>query len=421
MRMAAHRNDAAGMARRVRLLLILGALSAFAPLSIDMYLPALPALGHGFGANASQVQLTLSACLLGLALGQLVAGPLSDALGRRRPLLVGVAAYTVASLLCVLAPSVGALVVLRFVQGFAGAAGIVIARAVVRDRYTGVAAARYFSLLMLVNGLAPILAPIIGGQLLRVTSWRGVFVVLAAIGALLFLAAATGLDETLAPADRHTGGLPATLVTFRRLLADHLFVGYALSSGLSFAAMFAYISGSPFVLQDIYGVSPQLFSVVFGGNALGIMAASQVNGRLVVRVPLPRLLAMGLTGTALGGIILLAAVASHVGLIGIVPALFVVVSSQGIVLPNATSLALSGHPRVAGSASALLGVLQYIIGAAAAPLVGIGGTATALPMAMVIAILGSAALATHLLLARGAAGHTTAFSSDAQNVLDAQA
>jgi DHA1 family bicyclomycin/chloramphenicol resistance-like MFS transporter len=379
------------MARRVRLLLILGALSAFAPLSIDMYLPALPALGRGFGVSAAQVQLTLSACLLGLALGQLVAGPLSDALGRRRPLLVGVAAYTVASLLCVLAPSVGALVAVRFVQGLAGAAGIVIARAVVRDRYAGVAAARYFSLLMLVNGLAPILAPVIGGQLLRVTSWRGVFVVLAAIGALLLLATASGLDETLAPADRHTGGLPATLATFRRLLADRFFVGYALSSGLSFAAMFAYIAGSPFVLQDIYGLSPQLFSLVFGVNALGIMAASQINGRLVDRVPLPRLLAVGLAMTALGGIAVLAAVLGHVGLIGVTPALCVVVSSQGIVLPNATSLALSGHPRTAGSASALLGVLQYVIGAAAAPLVGVGGTATALPMAVVIAALGSAA------------------------------
>lgn len=321
----------------------------------------------------------------------MVAGPLSDALGRRRPLLVGVAAYTVASLLCVLAPSVGVLVAVRFVQGLAGAAGIVIARAVVRDRYAGVAAARYFSLLMLVNGLAPILAPVIGGQLLRVTSWRGVFVVLAAIGALLLLATASGLDETLAPADRHTGGLPATLATFRRLLADRFFVGYALSSGLSFAAMFAYIAGSPFVLQDIYGLSPQLFSLVFGVNALGIMAASQINGRLVDRVPLPRLLAVGLAMTALGGIAVLAAVLGHVGLIGVTPALCVVVSSQGIVLPNATSLALSGHPRTAGSASALLGVLQYVIGAAAAPLVGVGGTATALPMAVVIAALGSAA------------------------------
>jgi len=253
---------------------------------------------------------------------------------------------------------------------------------------------------MLVNGLAPILAPLIGAQLLRFTSWRGVFVALATIGALLLLATATGLHETLARADRHTGGVPATLATFRRLLANRLFVGYALSSGFAFAAMFAYISGSPFVLQDIYGVSPQLFSLIFGVNALGLMAASQVNGWLVDRMPLRRLLAVGLAGTALGGVALLGAVAANVGLLGVLAALFVVVSSQGVVLPNATTLALSGHPRTAGSASALLGVLQYSIGAAAAPLVGLGGTSTARPMAIVIAVLGVAALTVFVLLGR---------------------
>src|SRR5947209_496990 len=216
--------------RRVWLVFILGALSAFGPLSIDMYLPALPSLSRDFGTGASQAQLTLSACLLGLALGQTSAGPLSDALGRRRPLLIGLGAYALASLLCVVAPSVFVLVVLRFVQGFAGAAGIVIARAVVRDLYSGVAVAQFFSLLMLVNGLAPILAPLFGGLLLRFTSWRGVFVVLAVIGMLLLLAAATGLDETLPPDRRQSGGIRATIMTFRQLLASRSFAGYALSS-----------------------------------------------------------------------------------------------------------------------------------------------------------------------------------------------
>jgi len=383
-----------------RLVLILGALSAFAPLSIDMYLPALPALGRDFGTGASQVQLTLSSCLLGLALGQLIAGPVSDALGRRRPLLVGVAAYAAASLLCVVAPSVGALILLRFVQGLGGAAGIVISRAIVRDLHAGVAAVRFFSLLTLVNGLAPILAPIIGAQLLRGASWRGVFVALAVIGSLLLLAAATGLTETLAPGDRRAGGVSATLATFRQLLADRLFVGYALSSGLAFAAMFAYISGSPFVLQGIYGVSPQLFSVLFGANALGLVIVSQVNGRLVGRVSMRRLLAVGLVATAGGGAALLAVVAAGVGLAGVLPALFVVVSSLGVVLPNATALALSGQPSTAGSASALLGVLQYSVGAAVAPLVGLGGARTALPMALVIAALGIGALTTFTWLSR---------------------
>jgi len=388
--------------RRAWLVFILGALSAFGPLSIDMYLPALPSLSRDFGTGASQAQLTLSACLLGLALGQTIAGPISDALGRRRPLLVGLTAYALASLLCVVAPSVLALVVLRFVQGCAGAAGIVIARAVVRDLHSGEALARFFSLLMLVNGLAPILAPLFGGLLLRFTSWRGVFIVLAVIGALLLLAAATGLRETLPPDRRQSGGIRATIMTFRKLLASRSFVGYALSCGLAFAAMFAYISGSPFVLQDIYGLSPQLFSVMFGANALGLMTAGQINGRLVGRVPLTRLLAAGLTATATGGVALLAVVITGgIGLVGILPSLFVVVSSLGFVLPNATALALSGHPRNAGSASALLGVLQFAIGAAAAPLVGALGSRTALPMSVVMATLGVCALVTFALLVRG--------------------
>src|SRR6266487_2534179 len=394
--------------RRVQFVFILGALTAFGPLSIDMYLPALPSLSRDFGTGASQVQLTLSACLLGLALGQTIAGPISDALGRRRPLLVGLTAYALVSLLCVVAPSVFVLVGLRFVQGCAGAAGIVIARAIVRDLHSGEALARFFSLLMLVNGLAPILAPLFGGLLLRFTSWRGVFIVLAVIGALLLLASATGLGETLPPERRQSGGIRATIMTFRQLLASRSFVGYALSCGLAFAAMFAYISGSPFVLQDIYGLSPQSFSVMFGVNALGLMTAGQINGRLVGRVPLKRLLAGGLTATATGGVALLAVVITGgIGLVGILPSLFLVVSSLGFVLPNATALALSGHPRSAGSASALLGVLQFAIGAAAAPLVGAFGARTALPMSVVIATLGCSALLAFMLLVRGRRTHAS--------------
>ena len=385
-------------ARRVGRTIILGALGAIAPLSIDMYLPALPALGRTFGTGASQIQLTLSAFVLGLALGQIVAGPLSDALGRRRPLLVGLAGYAVTSLLCLLAPSAGALVALRFVQGAAGAAGIVIASAVVRDLYAGVAAARFFSMLMLVSGLAPILAPIIGAQVLRFTSWQGVFIVLAVLGTLLLLAVATGLRETLPLERRQRGGIRATVTTFRRLLADRAFLGYTLASGLAFAAMFAYISGSPFVLQEIYRVSPQQFSLLFGMNAVGLVVASQVNARLVGRVAPRRLLTGGLLAQAGGALVLLVVVTSGtIGLAGVVPALFVVVASLGFVRPNATMLALAGHPHIAGSAAALIGVLQFAIGAVAAPIAGLGGL-TALPMAAVIAALSGGALAVLVLL-----------------------
>lgn len=379
--------------RRVRLVVILGALSAFGPLSIDLYLPALPALTRDLGAGASAGQLTLTACLAGLAFGQLVAGPLSDRLGRRRPLLAGLAAYVAASLACALAPSIGALVALRFVQGLAGAAGIVIARAVVRDLRSGAEAARLFSFLMLVTGLAPILAPVVGGELLRVTSWRGLFVALALIDVVLLAAAAGWLEETLPTARRHDGGLRETGRAFGVVSRDRVFVAYALLLSLSFAEMFAYIAGSSFVTQDLYGVSSQTFALIFGLNALGLTACSQVNGALVGRLGPRRLLSIGLGLGAAGGLTLLAVVvAGGIGLAGILPCLFVAVSSIGLVLPNATALALADYPHVAGSASALVGVTQFLVGAAIAPLVGIAGTRSALPMGIAMAALGLGAV-----------------------------
>jgi DHA1 family bicyclomycin/chloramphenicol resistance-like MFS transporter len=379
--------------RRLLFIVVLGSLTAFGPLSIDMYLPGLPEMARSFNASASAAQLTLTACLVGLALGQLLAGPLSDRLGRRRPLLLGVAAYSAASLFCALSPTVEVFTGLRLVQGLAGAAGIVISRAAVRDLYSGVEAARFFSILMLVNGLAPILAPVIGGQLLKVTSWRGVFVTLAGIGLVLLLAAALGLPETLPPERRRGDGLRATLATMRALCGDRVFVGYALTCGLSFAAMFCYIAGSPFVLEDIYGVSPQLFSAVFAANACGIVAASQVNHKLLERFS-PRVLlrAALLAGAGAGVVLLTLVLIGGLGVWAVLVPLFVVVSSVGVVMPNSTALALTDHPDTAGSASALLGMLQFVVGAGAAPLVGVAGKETAVPMALMIALLGVGAL-----------------------------
>ncbi|RFS82687.1 Bcr/CflA family efflux MFS transporter [Actinomadura spongiicola] len=380
--------------RRLWMIMVLGALTAVAPLSIDMYLPALPSLAEDLGTGPVQTQLTLTACIVGLAIGQGVAGPLSDAFGRRRPLLIGMAAYAVASLLCVAAPTVETLIALRLVQGATGAAGIVIARAIVQDLYDGVAAAKFFALLMLVNGLAPILAPAVGGQLLRLMPWPGVFAVLAGIGVALFLASLAGLGETLPPGRRQTGGLRATAATFRTLVADRSFVGHGLASGLAFAAMFTYIAGSPFVLQDIYGLSPQAFSLVFGVNSVGIVAAGQVSGVLAGRVALRRLLGVGLAIVAAGAIGLLAVVLAGGGLYPVLTALFLVAAGQGLIGPNATALALSGRPpQVAGTASALLGVSQFALGGAAAPLAGIAGPDTAVPMALAIAALAFLAVA----------------------------
>ena len=389
--------------RKAGLVFIIGALSAFGPFSLDMYLPGLPALSNDLGGTAWQAQLTLSACLLGLASGQIVVGPLSDRLGRRGPLLAGLLAYALASVLCALSPSMTALIGLRFVQGLAGAAGIVLARAVVRDLYSGAEAARFFALTMAINGLAPILAPVFGGALLTVTTWRSVFLVLAGIGAILLVAAFLGLRESLPPERRQNRGFGATLATFRTLLRDKAFMGYALSSGLAFAAMFAYISGSPFVLQNIYRVSPQVFSFVFAANAFGIVVASQVSGRLVGRVHPRRLLAIGMAGSLLGGVLLLTVVLAGVGLVGILPAFFLVVASIGLIAPNSTALAMAEHPQAAGSASGLVGVVQYLIGAVASPLVGIGGSETALPVALTIAVLSVAAFGVFWGMTRGRA------------------
>jgi DHA1 family bicyclomycin/chloramphenicol resistance-like MFS transporter len=390
-------SDRPGIAR---LILILGALVALGPLSIDAYVPGLPKLTRDLSASASGAQLTITACLLGLAVGQLLAGPLSDALGRRRPLLAGLALYTVAGLLCALASDVWVLVALRLVQGIGGAFGLVIANAVVRDRTAGAAAARVFALLMLVAGVAPVLAPIGGGQLLRVTGWQGIFVALAALGGVILLVSLIGLPETLPPLRRRPGGMRAIRPVFTRLLADRVFVGYVLANGLAFAAMFAYISGSPYVLQEIHGLSPQAYSGVFAVNALGLVAAAQLSGRLVHRAGARPLLATGLAGSATGGVGVLLAAVTGPGLVPLLAALFVSVTSVGLVLPNAAALALQDHAEHAGAAAALLGFSQFLIGGALAPLAGAAGTRTAIPMGVVMAVLGCLSLLAYLTLTR---------------------
>ncbi|MFJ3134940.1 multidrug effflux MFS transporter [Streptomyces sp. NPDC086843] len=366
---------------------ILGGLTAVTPLAMDMYLPALPEVTRALHAPAATVQLTLTACLAGMALGQLVVGPMSDRWGRRRPLLVGLAIYVVATALCAFAPTVELLVACRLAQGLAGAAGIVIARAVARDLYDGVALARFFSTLMLISGMAPIMAPLIGGQVLRFTDWRGVFVVLTVAGLLLTALVWTKLPETLAPSDRHGGGFGQTLGAMRRLLADRAFTGYMLAGGFAFASLFAYVAASPFVMQEIYGASPQTFSLLFGLNSVGLMIMGQVNGKILVgRVRLDKVLGIGLAvvvAAATALLLMSLGVFGEVGLVPVAAALFVLMSSMGIVMPNTQTLPLMRARQAAGSASALLGTTSFLIGAMASPLVGIAGEDTAVPMAVV--------------------------------------
>lgn len=354
---------------------------------MDMYLPALPEVTDALDSPAATIQVTLTACLAGMALGQLVIGPMSDKWGRRRPLLFGMVVYVLATAICALAPTAELLIGFRLLQGLAGSAAVVIARAVVRDLYDGVEMARFFSTLMLISGVAPVVAPLIGGQVLRFSDWRGVFVVLTAVGALLTLVVWRSLGETLPPEQRQTGGVGSALRTMRGLLADRVFAGYTLAGGFAFATLFSYISASPFVVQEIYGASPQAFSLLFGLNSVGLIAAGQVNGKLLVgRVRLDKVLAGGIaviTAASVALLLMAAGVFGEVGLVPIAAALFVLMSAMGVVLPNTNALALMRTPHAAGSASALLGTSSFLVGAIASPLVGIAGEGTAVPMAVV--------------------------------------
>lgn len=367
--------------RRTSLLVtfVLGGLTALPALSMDMYLPALPAVTAALHRPAATVQLTLTACLAGMAVGQLAVGPMSDRWGRRRPLLIGMLIYVVATAICALAPTAELLISFRLLQGLAGASAIVIARAVVRDLYDGLAMARFFSTLMLISGVAPIAAPVLGGQILRFTDWRGVFVVLTVVGSLLTLVVWRWLGETLPPEQRHGGGLGQALHTMRGLLADRVFTGYMLASGFTFAALFAYVSGSAFVVQDIYGASPQTFSLLFGLNSIGLVLVGQLNGRVLVgRVNLDAVLAFALTVITLASVALLLMASGAFGEIGLVPmaaGLFMLMSAMGMAMPNTNTQALLRTRRAAGSASALLGTSSFLIGAIASPLVGIAGRA----------------------------------------------
>jgi MFS transporter, DHA1 family, multidrug resistance protein len=395
--------------RRFQLVVILGSLAMMGPLSIDMYLPALPTIVKDFHTTSSNVQLTLTFFLLGLALGQLIAGPISDVRGRRIPLMTGLLIYTISSLFCAISPSIWSLILLRFVQGLAGAAGIVLSRAIVRDLYSGTQLTKFFTLLMLVNGLGPIIAPLIGGQMLRLTSWHGIFIILSCVGFLMFLTVLMSLKETLPIENRSSGGISQTFVKFRHLFADREFMGYALSQGFVTAALFAYISGSSFVLQTIYGVSPQTYSFIFAINGLGFVVASQITGRLVSRIKEIKLLVSGFVIVSIGGVSLLLVLLMGTGLPWVLPPFFLIVASMGIVGPTTTSLALQKQGKSAGSAAALLGVLSLMFGAFSSPLVGIGGGQTALPLGIVIAVASVSSILCYALFIRSRykpEGHT---------------
>jgi DHA1 family bicyclomycin/chloramphenicol resistance-like MFS transporter len=375
--------------------LALGGLSTFGPLALDLYLPALPRLTDDLHASQASAQLSLSVCMIGLAAGQLLVGPVTDRVGRRVPLLVGVALFAVTAGLCAIAPSIGPLLVLRLLGGLAGGAGIVIARAMVRDLYGGVVAAKVFALLILVSGTAPIVAPVIGGQLLRITDWRGLFGALAAIGVLLFATALTQ-RETLPVDRRRAHGLRGMSRVLREVVRDRTFLVPALVQGLGMCGMFVYIAMGSFVLQGGYGLDAQLYALVFAVNAAGIVLAGKLSGMYVERAGPRLLLAVGVV------VLVLAAVAMVVGVLvsrsvwALLPALFVLVAAGGLIMPNATALALEGQGNAAGTGSAVVGLAQFGFGAVVPPLASLGGVT---PLVMVVTILATSAAAALVLFA----------------------
>jgi DHA1 family bicyclomycin/chloramphenicol resistance-like MFS transporter len=367
---------------------MLGAFVALGPLTIDMYLPALPTIRDDLGTSSATVQLTLTGTLVGLALGQLVVGPLSDAFGRRRPLLAGAALHVVASLLVLVAPTIGVLGVLRVLQGVGTAAAGVVALAIVRDLFSGRAAATMLSRLFLVMGVAPVLAPTLGGEVLRFTSWRGVFAVLAVYGVLVMVLGSLCLRETLPPERRRSGGVAGTLRTYAGLFRDRVYVGLIVVAGLTMAALFTYVSGSSFVYQREFGLDEQQFGVLFGVGAAWLIAATQLNPVLLRRwTPAQILVSATIAGALAGGLLLLLAATSTGGLFGVAGPLWAVLFAAGLALPNGPALALADYGHSAGSAAALLGAVQFGVGAAVSPLVGLLGNDAVAMGAVIVAAL----------------------------------
>jgi DHA1 family bicyclomycin/chloramphenicol resistance-like MFS transporter len=388
-------------------------LTVFGPISMDLYLPALPALTSELGAVTSVAQLTVTACLIGLAAGQLLAGPLSDRFGRRGILLIGIVAYILTSLLCALSPSIDLLILARLVQGLAGGVGIVIATAAGRDVFEGKALIRFYGRLTVIGGFAAIVGPLLGGLLNTFTDWRGLFVFLAAIGVVILVITLLVFGETLPAEQRTGGGFSQTIRAYRTLLSDRVFLGAVLNQGFLYAALFAYLAGSTFVLQDIYGLTPQWYAAAFGLNSAGHMIFGYVAGRSAERWSIPGTLAVGVVVTGVGAVGLLVAGLTPMPLWTVIVSLFALSSGVAITAPPATTLALSDYPQMAGTASSLLGMVRFGFGGIAAPFVGIAGALSILPLGITTVVTVLLAAAACLLLVRRPAHATRSLHADA--------
>ena len=368
--------------RQLWLTIFLGLMTAMAPLSTDMYLPALPTMQVDMGISASLAQMTLTMTMLGMALGQIFAGPVSDRYGRKGPLTIGMLVFTLTTVGCVLAENITVFLFFRFMAGFAGASGIVIARAIARDVCEGPELTKFFAMLMMVNGLAPIMAPVIGGQILLFTSWRGVFVMLVLVG--LFQLLATLLYQETLPTDKRLKGLKDSFAKFPQLLQDRYFLGHCLVQCFVFGAFFSYLAGSSFIFQNIFHVSPQTYSLIFGCIGAGLLLSGTLPARLAGRVPDEKLLHMSLLIPLVGSVLLFLGFYFQAGMAVILPLLFVTIVPLSVMGAASFSLALSRQGKNAGSASALIGFFSMILGGCMMPLVGIAGENTALPMCVIM-------------------------------------
>ncbi len=396
-------------------LCVLALLSAVAPIATDMYLPGFPQLSESLGSGASAVQLTLTSFLIGLALGQLIIGPLSDNYGRRKPLLIGTALTIVSGVLCVFAPNIESLIVLRVLQGFGGAAGVVLARAIIADRAPDAATiARQTQIMMMIGGVAPILAPITGTVIVATAGWRAVFMVTALLSTIAFVGVLRYVAESLPAERRIHASRQALWQTIGRLFKHRAYVGYTLVTSFAFMALFGYISASPFVFQNVLGLSSTGYSIAFGSNALGIILFGAVSARLVSRIE-PRVIitaSLSLLLLATGAI--LTFVSAGAGPILMLPAIFLAVATIGPILGNASALAIRQVPEAAGTGSAVLGAAQFGLGAIASPLVGLMGEDNPLPMALVMVVASLSAVASFSLLTKETRGSTTSPSMAAE-------
>ncbi|NLD77066.1 MAG: multidrug effflux MFS transporter [Acidimicrobiales bacterium] len=378
----------------LRLVLALGAMIALGPLTIDLYLPGLPNIEADLNTTASAVQLTLTGTLIGLAIGQLVVGPVSDAYGRHKPLYFGTFIHVAASVVCGLAPNIAVLGGARVLQGVGAASTAVVTMAIVRDLYSGRAAALLLSQLMLVLGVAPVLAPTLGGVVLGLTSWRGLFVVLGLFALFLIALVKFEIQETLPPERRRPGSLSGIAHAYRGLMRDPVFVALTWVSGLSMAAMFAYVSGASFVMQDQFGLDEQQFGFVFGAGSVFLIGGTQLSGKLLNRWDMRQILFASLVGGSIStGVLLAVALADVGGLPALLGPLWITLAFTGTAMPNAPAIALTLHGEAAGSAAALVGAVRYAVGAVAAPIVGVlGNEAPAMTAVMFLGTVASLAV-----------------------------